>query len=175
MDIVSIKMALWAKTLTKLQICQKILGFIRARLMLDFSSQSMQTRNLSGLEAKFSFNPDMSMYQNPNGYAKEALFISFIKSENPRILNGGTTKLKPEVLENNLSISLFPMGEEMYREIFKDFFTEDEFEKTIDKFLKTLQDDMLKSAFKIANQEDYDNFINKTVDRFDKLMAKTKV
>lgn len=115
--------------------------------MLDFSSQSMQTRNL----------------------------ISFIKSENPRILNSWATKLKPEVLENNLSISLFPMGEEMYREIFKDFFTEDEFEKTIDKFLKTLQDNMLKSAFKIANQEDYDNFINKTVDRFDKLMAKTKV
>ena len=40
-----------------------------------------------------------------SGYKKEALFISFLKSESPAILEGGETALKPEVLLNNAFIA----------------------------------------------------------------------
>ena len=69
---------------------------------LDFSPNSLRTnysRNAWG------FNPDMSVYQNSNGYTKEALFMSFLKSENPMILEGGTTKVKDSVLANNITIA----------------------------------------------------------------------
>ncbi len=42
----------------------------------------MQTQNLDENSAKYTFNPDMSVYpQNEDGsYSKEALFMSFLKS-----------------------------------------------------------------------------------------------
>ena len=51
------------------------------------------------------FSPDLSYYKTESGYKKEALFISFLKSENPAILEGGETALKPEVLLNNAFIA----------------------------------------------------------------------
>ncbi|EAI7753835.1 hypothetical protein CQ299_03415 [Campylobacter coli] len=49
---------------------------------LNFTPQSMQTQNLDENSAKYTFNPDMSVYpQNEDGsYSKEALFMSFLKS-----------------------------------------------------------------------------------------------
>ncbi|EKP3295395.1 hypothetical protein P3K62_000346 [Campylobacter jejuni] len=52
---------------------------------LNFTPQSMQTQNLDENSAKYTFNPDMSVYpQNEDGnYSKEALFMSFLKSYPP--------------------------------------------------------------------------------------------
>ena len=61
---------------------------------LDFSPKSMSTdQNPSWL----AFNPDMSPYQRDDGYTKEAIFMSFLKSAGHTVLDGGETRLEPEV------------------------------------------------------------------------------
>ncbi|HEG8458005.1 hypothetical protein KPF76_05245 [Campylobacter coli] len=62
---------------------------------LNFTPQSMQTQNLDENSAKYTFNPDMSVYpQNEDGsYSKEALFMSFLKSSGGEALEGGNTTL----------------------------------------------------------------------------------
>ncbi|EEU7893270.1 hypothetical protein OJ511_000547 [Campylobacter coli] len=66
---------------------------------LNFTPQSMQTQNLDENSAKYTFNPDMSVYpQNEDGsYSKEALFMSFLKSNGGEALEGGNTTLNPLV------------------------------------------------------------------------------
>ncbi|SUW67071.1 Cj0814 family flagellar-dependent secreted protein [Campylobacter coli] len=66
---------------------------------LNFTPQSMQTQNLDENSAKYTFNPDMSVYpQNEDGsYSKEALFMSFLKSSGGEALEGGSTTLNPLV------------------------------------------------------------------------------
>ncbi|HED4392925.1 TPA: hypothetical protein R4N95_001454 [Campylobacter coli] len=66
---------------------------------LNFTLQSMQTQNLDENSAKYTFNPDMSVYpQNEDGsYSKEALFMSFLKSSGGEALEGGNTTLNPLV------------------------------------------------------------------------------
>ncbi|EAL9984720.1 hypothetical protein JFC59_001460 [Campylobacter coli] len=66
---------------------------------LNFTPQSMQTQNLDENSAKYTFNPDMSVYpQNEDGsYSKEALFMSFLKSSGGEALEGGNTTLNPLV------------------------------------------------------------------------------
>ncbi|EAH6777739.1 hypothetical protein DOC88_04820 [Campylobacter coli] len=66
---------------------------------LNFTPQSMQTQNLDENSAKYTFNPDMSVYpQNEDGsYSKEALFMSFLKSSDGEALEGGNTTLNPLV------------------------------------------------------------------------------
>ncbi|EGT0825825.1 hypothetical protein I3I09_001061 [Campylobacter coli] len=66
---------------------------------LNFAPQSMQTQNLDENSAKYTFNPDMSVYpQNEDGsYSKEALFMSFLKSSGGEALEGGNTTLNPLV------------------------------------------------------------------------------
>ncbi|EAH8664729.1 hypothetical protein EWH66_05105 [Campylobacter coli] len=66
---------------------------------LNFTPQSMQTQNLDENSAKYTFNPDMSVYpQNEDGsYSKEALFVSFLKSSGGEALEGGNTTLNPLV------------------------------------------------------------------------------
>ncbi|EAK4528811.1 Cj0814 family flagellar-dependent secreted protein [Campylobacter jejuni] len=66
---------------------------------LNFTPQSMQTQNLDENSAKYTFNPDMSVYpQNEDGsYPKEALFMSFLKSSGGEALEGGNTTLNPLV------------------------------------------------------------------------------
>ena len=66
---------------------------------LNFTPQSMQTQNLDENSAKYTFNPDMSVYpQNEDGtYTKEALFMSFLKSSGGEALEGGNTILNPLV------------------------------------------------------------------------------
>lgn len=61
---------------------------------LNFSPKSMSTdQNPSWL----AFNPDMSPYQRDDGYTKEAIFMSFLKSAGHTVLDGGETRLEPEV------------------------------------------------------------------------------
>ena len=62
-------------------------------------SLNLEQKNSGG------FSPDVSYYKTESGYKKEALFISFLKSESPAILEGGETALKPEVLLNNAFIA----------------------------------------------------------------------
>ncbi|ECP9563748.1 hypothetical protein FU740_06105 [Campylobacter coli] len=66
---------------------------------LNFTPQSMQTQNLDENSAKYTFNPDMSVYpQNEDrSYSKEALFMSFLKSSGGEALEGGNTTLNPLV------------------------------------------------------------------------------
>ncbi|EFU0463664.1 hypothetical protein J7H50_000747 [Campylobacter coli] len=66
---------------------------------LNFTPQSMQTQNLDENSAKYTFNPDMSVYpQNEDGsYSKESLFMSFLKSSGGEALEGGNTTLNPLV------------------------------------------------------------------------------
>ncbi|EOS9940192.1 Cj0814 family flagellar-dependent secreted protein [Campylobacter coli] len=66
---------------------------------LNFTPQSMQTQNLDENSAKYTFNPNMSVYpQNEDGsYSKEALFMSFLKSSGGEALEGGNTTLNPLV------------------------------------------------------------------------------
>ncbi|HEB8253035.1 TPA: hypothetical protein R0851_000665 [Campylobacter jejuni] len=67
---------------------------------LNFTPQSMQTQNLDENSAKYTFNPDMSVYpQNEDGsYTKEDLFMSFLKSSGgTEVLAGGNTTLNPLV------------------------------------------------------------------------------
>ncbi|EKT7752418.1 hypothetical protein PXA01_001443, partial [Campylobacter coli] len=66
---------------------------------LNFTPQSMQTQNLDENSAKYTFNPDMSVYpQNEDGsYSKETLFMSFLKSSGGEALEGGNTTLNPLV------------------------------------------------------------------------------
>ncbi|ELL6950892.1 hypothetical protein Q4Y49_000103, partial [Campylobacter coli] len=60
---------------------------------LNFTPQSMQTQNLDENSAKYTFNPDMSVYpQNEDGsYSKEALFMSFLKSTGVSPREGSAT------------------------------------------------------------------------------------
>lgn len=60
---------------------------------LNFTPQSMQTQNLDKDTAIDTFNPDMSVYpQNEDGsYSKEALFMSFLKSEGGYMVAGKNT------------------------------------------------------------------------------------
>ncbi|TBR81530.1 hypothetical protein DU472_02200, partial [Campylobacter novaezeelandiae] len=77
-----------------------IFGHINTGLQpLNFTPQSMQTQNLDSDIAKDTFNPDMSVYpQNEDGsYSKEALFMSFLKSNSGEVLEGGNTTLNPLV------------------------------------------------------------------------------
>ncbi len=68
---------------------------------------NLKKLNFANLEQENTggFSPDLSYYKTESGYKKEALFISFLKSENPAILEGGETTLKPEVLLNNAFIA----------------------------------------------------------------------
>ena len=68
---------------------------------------NLKKLNFANLEQENSggFSPDLSYYKTESGYKKEALFISFLKSESPAILEGGETALKPEVLLNNAFIA----------------------------------------------------------------------
>ena len=68
---------------------------------------NLQKLNFANLDQENSggFSPDVSYYKTESGYKKEALFISFLKSESPVILEGGETALKPEVLLNNAFIA----------------------------------------------------------------------
>ena len=84
---------------------------LASNLSEDLSKLGIKTNlkklNFANLEQENSggFSPDVSYYKTESGYKKEALFISFLKSENPAILEGGETALKPEVLLNNAFIS----------------------------------------------------------------------
>ena len=84
---------------------------LASNLSEDLSKLGIKTNlkklNFANLEQENSggFNPDVSYYKTESGYKKEALFISFLKSENPAILEGGETALKPEVLLNNAFIA----------------------------------------------------------------------
>lgn len=72
------------------------IGFFANKL--DFSTSSMN--NKTGKDAIWSFNPDMSVYKNNEGYTKEGVFMGFIKSvvgnRHSPVLYGGDTKLTKE-------------------------------------------------------------------------------
>lgn len=82
----------------------------------------------------------MSVYQNSNGYTKEALFMSFLKSENPMILEGGTTKVKDSVLANNITIAAqtaeFRNFREELEKVEKIMQSEEALKRTIKEHLK---------------------------------------
>ncbi|HHD0750405.1 TPA: Cj0814 family flagellar-dependent secreted protein [Campylobacter coli] len=74
---------------------------------LNFTPQSMQTQNLDENSAKYTFNPDMSVYpQNEDGsYSKEALFMSFLKSYSP-IPSSNQVVLSPEAKVREAKLEL---------------------------------------------------------------------
>ncbi|ELK0973091.1 hypothetical protein RUS21_001236 [Campylobacter jejuni] len=72
-------------------------------MKLDFSPQSMeQDPSIEG-----DFNPDMSVYpQNEDGsYSKEALFMSFLKSEGGYMVAGKNTTIAPQAMNYNLNVA----------------------------------------------------------------------
>ena len=74
---------------------------------LNFTPQSMQTQNLDEDTLKDTFNPDMSVYpQNEDGsYSKEALFMSFLKSEGGYMVAGKNTTIAPQAMNYNLNVA----------------------------------------------------------------------
>ncbi|EAJ7672142.1 hypothetical protein A9439_02660 [Campylobacter coli] len=74
---------------------------------LNFTPQSMQTQNLDENSAKYTFNPDMSVYpQNEDGsYSKEALFMSFLKSQGGQPVESPKTTLNPKVEAYNTAMA----------------------------------------------------------------------
>ncbi|EGL2844719.1 hypothetical protein INK41_001451, partial [Campylobacter jejuni] len=74
---------------------------------LNFTPQSMQTQNLDKDTAIDTFNPNMSVYpQNEDGsYSKEALFMSFLKSEGGYMVAGKNTTIAPQAMSYNLNVA----------------------------------------------------------------------
>ena len=77
--------------------------------------QQMMDEEYTGGDTMFnSFKPDMSVYKNENGYTKGQLFAAFLKSEGGEILDGGTTKIKEQYVEegyNSLYLTYNSMKE----------------------------------------------------------------
>ena len=77
--------------------------------------QQMMDEEYTGGDTMFnSFKPDMSVYKNENGYTKGQLFVAFLKSEGGEILDGGTTKIKEQYIEegyNSLYLTYNSMKE----------------------------------------------------------------
>ncbi|EDP6895907.1 hypothetical protein KJQ88_02205 [Campylobacter upsaliensis] len=77
---------------------------------IDFYPQKLNisTQNLSqGALMEGGFNPDMSVYpQNEDGsYSKEALFMSFLKSEGGYMVAGKNTTIAPQAMNYNLNVA----------------------------------------------------------------------
>ncbi|EJF0739971.1 hypothetical protein ML507_000919 [Campylobacter jejuni] len=74
---------------------------------LNFTPQSMQTQNLDKDTAIDTFNPDMSVYpQNEDGsYSKEALFMSFLKSQGGQPIESPKTTLNPTIEAYNRAMA----------------------------------------------------------------------
>ncbi|EIR8930902.1 hypothetical protein LXR38_000970 [Campylobacter upsaliensis] len=77
---------------------------------IDFYPQKLNisTQSLSqGALMKGGFNPDMSVYpQNEDGsYSKEALFMSFLKSEGGYMVAGKNTTIAPQAMNYNLNVA----------------------------------------------------------------------
>ena len=64
---------------------------------LDFSPEVMTTEHTIPYmwvsSAGYDFKPDMSVYDNEQGYAKEQIFVAFLKNEQGLALQGGTTRI----------------------------------------------------------------------------------
>ncbi|EPT3993900.1 Cj0814 family flagellar-dependent secreted protein [Campylobacter upsaliensis] len=77
---------------------------------IDFYPQKLNisTQSLSqGTLMEGGFNPDMSVYpQNEDGsYPKEALFMSFLKSEGGYMVAGKNTTIAPQAMSYNLNVA----------------------------------------------------------------------
>ncbi|EDP5498078.1 TPA: Cj0814 family flagellar-dependent secreted protein [Campylobacter jejuni] len=77
---------------------------------IDFYPQKLNisTQSLSqGALMEGGFNPDMSVYpQNKDGsYSKEALFMSFLKSEGGYMVAGKNTTIAPQAMNYNLNVA----------------------------------------------------------------------
>ncbi|EAH7208734.1 hypothetical protein ELJ31_05960 [Campylobacter jejuni] len=77
---------------------------------IDFYPQKLNisTQSLSqGALMEGEFNPDMSVYpQNEDGsYSKEALFMSFLKSEGGYMVAGKNTTIAPQAMNYNLNVA----------------------------------------------------------------------
>ncbi|EAI3581772.1 hypothetical protein E4R65_09665 [Campylobacter coli] len=77
---------------------------------IDFYPQKLNisTQSLSqGVLMEGGFNPDMSVYpQNEDGsYSKEALFMSFLKSEGGYMVAGKNTTIAPQAMNYNLNVA----------------------------------------------------------------------
>ncbi|EJZ2949059.1 hypothetical protein OHY42_001079 [Campylobacter coli] len=77
---------------------------------IDFYPQKLNisTQSLSqGALMEGGFNPDMSVYpQNEDGsYSKEALFMSFLKSEGGYMVAGKNTTIAPQAMNYNLNVA----------------------------------------------------------------------
>ncbi|HDZ5086319.1 TPA: hypothetical protein RTH03_001657, partial [Campylobacter jejuni] len=70
---------------------------------LNISTQSLS----QGTLIEGGFNPDMSVYpQNEDGsYPKEALFMSFLKSEGGYMVAGKNTTIAPQAMSYNLNVA----------------------------------------------------------------------
>ncbi|MFQ6342965.1 Cj0814 family flagellar-dependent secreted protein [Campylobacter sp. VTCC 70190] len=77
---------------------------------IDFYPQKLNisTQSLSqGALMEGGFNPDMSVYpQNEDGsYSREALFMSFLKSEGGYMVAGKNTTIAPQAMSYNLNVA----------------------------------------------------------------------
>ena len=67
---------------------------------LDFSPEVMTTEHTIPYmwvsSAGYDFKPDMSVYDNEQGYTKEQIFVVFLKNEQGLVLQGGTTRITDE-------------------------------------------------------------------------------
>ena len=67
---------------------------------LDFSPEVMTTEHTIPYmwvsSAGYDFKPNMSVYDNEQGYTKEQIFVAFLKNEQGLALQGGTTRITDE-------------------------------------------------------------------------------
>ena len=48
--------------------------------------------------AGYDFKPNMSVYDNEQGYTKEQIFVAFLKNEQGLVLQGGATRITERLL-----------------------------------------------------------------------------
>ncbi|EAK8299940.1 hypothetical protein E7M09_04120 [Campylobacter jejuni] len=172
---------------------------------LNFTPQSMQTQNLDENSAKYTFNPDMSVYpQNEDGtYTKEALFMSFLKSSGGEALEGGNTILNPlvkahieamtkESFDGSLaSLDDIMTGKVDFANLLKGYAQEGWLDADIYAMDKGVawqntsigyggawfdrEFNQVKANGWKASSESIDSYVNSIMDRFNNLMGQTRV
>lgn len=133
---------------------------------LNFSPNTLKNNQNND---SFGFNPDMSVYENEKGHTKEALFMSFLKSENPTILEGGKTKVKDSVLANNIIIA---NDTARYRNISQEI----AYYQGIADNYKKLQESisqLLRTGLLNLNENKVQSFTNNLYEKIANLNAKT--
>lgn len=136
---------------------------------LDFSKEAMQKNNPN---KAYNYDPDMSVYdRGDEGYAKEGVFVAFLKSYRPFASSGGDTRLTPEIKAQSIAMV---KG------------TVNGYDATIDEIINGTKDmrqiiksrinsELYKELMGIKDKNDADEISNSLNARIDRLFKETAV